>query len=116
MNKSAGEVKNVFMGRICKSAKPVSPLGYAKSIKGLSWSDPGERSGCEKYRENSANVFLEVNVPMRSIAVLDGSTGRKTIRENRELFTFQADENEGLFFIRRKPQETKNIFTAIKVL
>ena len=31
---------------------------------------------------------------MRSIAVLDGSTGRKTIRENRELFTFQADETK----------------------
>ncbi len=52
---------------------------------------------------------------MRSIAVLDGSTGRKTIRENRELFTFQADETKWTLLYQEKTSGNKNIFTAIKV-
>ena len=64
--------------------------------------------------ENSANVFLEVNVPMRSIAVLDGSTGRKTIRENRELFTFQADETKWTLLYQEKTSGNKKYIYGYK--
>ena len=53
---------------------------------------------------------------------LDGriSTGKysrkKTGKEKTEnCLHFRQTRRSGLFFIRRKPQETKNIFTAIKV-
>ena len=50
---------------------------------------------------------------MRSIAVLDGSTGRKTIRENRELFTFQADETKWTLLYQEKPQKKTKIYLRL---
>ena len=40
---------------------------------------------------NVANIFLEVTVPMENIAIIDDVTGIKRQKENRELFSFQAD-------------------------
>ena len=51
---------------------------------------------------------------MRSIAVLDGSTGRKTIRENRELFTFQADETKWTLLYQEKTSGNKKYIYGYK--
>lgn len=51
---------------------------------------------------------------MRSIAVLDGSTGRKTIRENRELFTFQADETKWALLYQEKTSGNKKYIYGYK--
>ena len=117
LSKSAGEVKNVFTAGSVKAQLTEAHWDTQKASKVYPGQILEKRSGCKKYRGKTVqNVFLEVNVPMRSIAVLDGSTGRKTIRENRELFTFQADETKWDSSLSgEKPQETKNIFTAIKV-
>ena len=48
---------------------------------------------------NVANIFLEVTVPMENIAIIDDVTGIKRQKENRELFSFQADtENWKLLY------------------
>lgn len=44
-----------------------------------------------------ANVFLEVRIPVREISAVDPDTGLKTEKEERELFQFQADENNWEF-------------------
>lgn len=93
LSKSAGEVKNVFTAGSVKAQLTEAHWDTQKASKvypGQIGKDPVVKN----IGENSANVFLEVNVPMRSIAVLDGSTGRKTIRENRELFTFSGRRDE----------------------
>ena len=102
LSKSAGEVKNVFTAGSVKAPKvyPGQILEKDPVVKNIG--------------ENSANVFLEVNVPMRSIAVLDGSTGRKTIRENRELFTFQADETKWTLLYQEKTSGNKKYIYGYK--
>ena len=45
----------------------------------------------ENVGENEAWVFLEVAVPVETIALVDDTTGRKTEKEKHELFSFQAD-------------------------
>ena len=82
LSKSAGEVKNVFTAGSVKAHWDTQKASKVYPGQILE-KDPVVKN----IGENSANIFLEVNVPMRSIAVLDGSTGRKTIRENRELWT-----------------------------
>ena len=99
LSKSAGEVKNVFTEKASK-VYPGQILEKDPVVKNIG--------------ENSANVFLEVNVPMRSIAVLDGSTGRKTIRENRELFTFQADETKWTLLYQEKTSGNKKYIYGYK--
>lgn len=47
--------------------------------------------------DRKANVFLEVGIPVRELSVVDPGTGRKSEKEERELFQFQADENSWEF-------------------
>lgn len=105
LSKSAGRSKDDFYGRICKGA--ATEAHWVRKSAQRFTGQILEKIRCKKYRGNSANVFLEVNVPMRSIAVLDGSTGRKTIRENRELFTFQADETKWTSLYQEKTSGNK---------
>ena len=100
LSKSAGEVKNVFTAGSVKAQLTEAHWDTHPVVKNIG--------------ENSANVFLEVNVPMRSIAVLDGSTGRKTIRENRELFTFQADETKWTLLYQEKTSGNKKYIYGYK--
>ena len=51
---------------------------------------------------------------MRSIAALDGSTGRRTIRENRELFIFQADETKWALLYQEKTAGNKKYIYGYK--
>lgn len=115
LSKSAGEVKNVFTAGSVKAQLTEAHWDTQKASKVYPGQILEKDPVVKNIGENSANVFLEVNVPMRSIAVLDGSTGRRTIRETENCLHFRQTRRSGLFFIRRKPQETKNIFTAIKV-
>lgn len=87
LSKSAGEVKNVFTAGSVKAQLTEAHWDTQKASKVYPGQILEKDPVVKNIGENSANIFLEVNVPMRSIAVLDGSTGRKTIRENRELWT-----------------------------
>lgn len=42
--------------------------------------------------DNDAYVFLEVQIPVETIALVDKETNRKTEKRSCELFSFQADE------------------------
>lgn len=42
--------------------------------------------------ENSAAVFLEIVIPMENISVVDENTGKKTEKQERELFYFQPKD------------------------
>lgn len=48
----------------------------------------------ENTGENGAFVFLEIGIPCENIAVVEEKTGKKTEKELRELFVFQADEED----------------------
>ena len=106
LSKSAGEVKNVFTAGSVKAQLTEAHWDTQKASKVY----PGQIL----EKDPVANVFLEVNVPMRSIAVLDGSTGRKTIRENRELFTFQADETKWTLLYQEKTSGNKKYIYGYK--
>ena len=80
LSKSAGEVKNVFTAGSVKAQLTEAHWDTQKASKVYPGQILEKDPVVKNIGENSANVFLEVNVPMRSIAVLDGSTGRKTIR------------------------------------
>ena len=117
LSKSAGEVKNVFTAGSVKALLTEAHWDTQKASKVYPGQSLEKDPVVKNIGENSANVFLEVNVPMRSIAVLDGSTGRKTLRENRELFTFQADETKwALLYQEKTSGNKKNIYGNKSVL
>ena len=114
LSKSAGEVKNVFTAGSVKAQLTEAHWDTQKASKVYPGQILEKDPVVKNIGENSANVFLEVNVPMRSIAVLDGSTGRKTIRENRELFTFQADETKWTLLYQEKTSGNKKYIYGYK--
>lgn len=114
LSKSAGEVKNVFTAGSVKAQLTEAHWDTKKASKVYPGQILEKDPVVKNIGENSANVFLEVNVPMRSIAVLDGSTGRKTIRENRELFTFQADETKWTLLYQEKTSGNKKYIYGYK--
>ena len=114
LSKSAGEVKNVFTAGSVKAQLTEAHWDTQKASKVYPGQILEKDPVVKNIGENSANVFLEVNVPMRSIAVLDGSTGRKTIRENRELFTFQADETKWILLYQEKTSGNKKYIYGYK--
>lgn len=114
LSKSAGEVKNVFTAGSVKAQLTEAHWDTQKASKVYPGQSLEKDPVVKNIGENSANVFLEVNVPMRSIAVLDGSTGRKTIRENRELFTFQADETKWALLYQEKTAGNKKYIYGYK--
>lgn len=114
LSKSAGEVKNVFTAGSVKAHLTEAHWDTQKASKVYPGQILEKDPVVKNIGENSANVFLEVNVPMRSIAVLDGSTGRKTIRENRELFTFQADETKWTLLYQEKTSGNKKYIYGYK--
>ena len=96
LSKSAGEVKNVFTAGSVKAQLTEAHWDTQKASKVY----PGQ--------------ILEKDPVVKSIAVLDGSTGRKTIRENRELFTFQADETKWTLLYQEKTSGNKKYIYGYK--
>lgn len=62
---------------------------------------------------NVANIFLEVTVPMENIAIIDDVTGIKRQKENRELFSFQADTENWKLLYQEQTRPARNIFMGI---
>ena len=116
LSKSAGEVKNVFTAGSVKAQLTRSPLGYAKSVKGLSRSDPGKRSGCKKYRGKQCKCFSGGKCSYEKYSCSGWQYRQKNNKRKQRIvyISGRRDEVDSSLF-RRKPQETKNIFTAIKV-
>ena len=96
LSKSAGEVKNVFTAGSVKAQLTEAHWDTQKASKVY----PGQ--------------ILEKDPVVKNIAVLDGSTGRKTIRENRELFTFQADETKWTLLYQEKTSGNKKYIYGYK--
>ena len=92
LSRSAGEVKNVFTAGSVKAQLTEAHWSSEKASKVYPGQILEKDPVVVNTGENRANVFLQVTIPMRSISILDESTGRKSVKENRELFTFQADE------------------------
>ena len=92
LSRSAGEAKNVFTAGSVKAQLTEAHWDPQKASKVYPGQTLEKDPVVINTGENRANVFLEVTVPMRSISVLDENTGKRTIKENRGLFTFQADE------------------------
>jgi len=79
LSKSAGEVKNVFTAGSVKAQLTEAHWDTQKASKVYPGQILEKDPVVKNIGENSANVFLEVNVPMRSIAVLDGSKRKQRI-------------------------------------
>lgn len=55
--------------------------------------------------KNDARVFLQVDIPMKNISVVDGITKMKTERGETELFTFVPDETIWELILREQSGE-----------
>lgn len=94
LSKSVNEVKNVFTAGSVKAQLIEANWDAALALRAYPGQKLKKDPVVQNTGENDANVFLEVNIPMQSILVLDTVTGKKTQKENRELFIFQADETK----------------------
>ena len=77
LSKSAGEVKNVFTAGSVKAQLTEAHWDTQKASKVYPGQILEKDPVVKNIGENSANIFLEVNVPMRSIAVLQKNNKRK---------------------------------------
>ena len=57
---------------------------------------------------NEANVFLEVEIPMAEISIVDTSSNQKLPAKNMELFTFLAEESEWTLLFQKQEQNVKS--------
>ena len=114
LSRSAGEVKNVFTAGSVKAQLVELHWDPEKASKTYPGQILEKDPVVSNTGDNTANVFLEVTVPMRSISVLDEGTGRKTIRENRELFTFQADEAKWTLLHQEQAYDRKKYIYGYK--
>ena len=114
LSKSAGEVKNVFTAGSVKAQLTEAHWDREKALKVYPGQILDKDPVVKNIGENNANVFLEVTVPMKSISVLDSSTGKKTQKENRELFTFQADDTKWTLLYEEKLSKKKKYIYGYK--
>lgn len=56
---------------------------------------------------NEANVFLEVEIPMAEISIVDTYSNQKLPAKNVELFTFLAEESEWTLLFQKQERNVK---------
>ena len=111
---SAGEVKNVFTAGSVKAQLTEEHWDIEKASKVYPGQALDKDPVVINTGDNQANVFLEVTVPMRNISILNESTGKKGIKENRELFTFQADEEKWALLYQEQFNDRKKYIYGYK--
>ena len=114
LSKSTGEKNNVFtVGSV--SAQITETLwDKEKALQVYPGQALQKNPAVENTGENNAYVFLEVTIPKRNISVLDSSTGKKTTKENRELFTFQANSDMWTLLKQNESSASKNYIYGYK--
>ena len=81
-------------------------MGCREGVEGVSRSDPGEGSCC-----------AEVRIPVENIFVVDEKTGKKTEKERRELFQFEADTGKWTLLSKEQDRNgQKYVYGYKKVL
>ena len=116
LSKSVNEARNVFTAGSVSAQ--LTEAHWDAVLAGKTY--PGQvlkkDPAVENTGENDANVFLEVNIPLQSISILDQNTGKKLLKENRELFRFQADDSKWMLLSKEQTQGNRKYVYGYKAV
>ena len=116
LSKSVNEVRNVFTAGSVKAQLTEAHWDAALAQKAYPGQVLKKDPVIKNTGENEAAVFLEVNIPMQSISILDQNTGKKLLKENRELFSFHADDSKWTLLSKNQTQENKKYVYGYKTI
>ena len=114
LTRSVGEVRNVITAGSVKARLTEAHWDAEKALKVYPGQTLEKDPVVQNTGKNEANVFLEVRIPVENISVVDEKPGKKTEKERRELFQFEADTGKWTLLSRNRTRIARNMFTAIK--
>lgn len=107
LSRSAGEVRNVLTAGSVTAKLTEEHWDPKKALKVYPGQALDKDPAVQNTGKNEANVFLEVKIPVENISVVNEKTKRKTERERREIFSFQADTAKWTLLLKEQDQDNQ---------
>ena len=117
LTRSVGEVRNVITAGSVKARLTEAHWDAEKALKVYPGQTLEKDPVVQNTGKNEANVFLEVRIPVENIFVVDEKTGKKTEKERKELFQFEADTGKWTLLSKEQDRNSqKYVYGYKKVL
>ncbi len=114
LSRSVGEVRNVITAGSVKARLIEEHWDQSQTVKVYPGQILNKDPAVQNIGKNAANVFLEVKIPVENISLVDQKTGRKTQRERREIFWFQADTKKWMLLLQEQNKDNQKYVYGYK--